>query len=134
MKKGSKVNIDSGGGPVFLDKVHNQGIIRGRTNVHNKNSNAEDVARLFDSVYRTIDRDTRLPVEDKNVLKEEISEIQKEVEKKEKAKESFLLRRLRNIKRMAPDILEVMLAIMANKAVGLGVIAKKVAEKIKSTA
>jgi hypothetical protein len=134
MKKSGKVNIDSGGGPVFLDKVHNQGVIKGRVETHNKSANAKEVDKLFNTVYKAIDRYSGLSIEDKADLRVEISEIQKEAEKRDKANEGFLMRRLRNIKRMAPDILEVILAVLANKAVGLGVIAKKIAEKIKAEA
>jgi hypothetical protein len=134
MKKGVKINVKSGGGNVFLDKVKNQGIIMGRTDIHNTRADVQEVARLFNNLYKKIDRDSKLSSEDKEDLKAEIEELRKELGKKEKANEGFLLRRLRNIKRMAPDIVEVTLAIIANKAVGLGIIAKKIAEKMKSTA
>ena len=43
--------------------------------------------------------------------------------------EGFLSRRLRNIARMAPDVLDVVVATLANPLAGLGVAAKKLAEK-----
>lgn len=134
MKKSDKVNVNSGGGPVFLDKVDNQGIITGGIDLHDKSANAQEVARLFNNLYKIVERDKKLSLDDKQDLKAEIEELRKELSKNEKANAGFLLRRLRNIKRMAPDILEVTLAIIANKAVGLGIIAKKIAEKTKSTA
>ena len=134
MRKKDRVNINSDGGPVFLGKVNNRGTIKGRSDIHQKGLNADEATRLFGDLFITIERHSRLSIEDKADLRTELEELRKELGKKEKANESFLLRRLRNIKRMAPDILEVTLAIITNRVVGFGVIAKKVAEKIKSTA
>jgi hypothetical protein len=67
-------------------------------------------------------------------LRTEIEELRQELGKKGKANEGSLMRRLRNIGRMAPDILEVTLATIANPIAGFGVIAKKVAEKAKAEA
>jgi hypothetical protein len=44
---------------------------------------------------------------------------------------SFLSRRFRNIARMAPDVLDLVVAMLANPLAGLGVVVKKVAEKAK---
>ncbi len=50
---------------------------------------------------------------DKEDLKAEVQDLQTEVAKGEEANESFLERRLRNIKRMAPDILETIATTFA---------------------
>ena len=133
MKKNDRVKINSGGGPVFLGKVKNQGIIKGRSDIYNSGLKAEEVTQMFNDLFETIKHHSRLSTEDKDDLRIEIEELRKELGKKEKANESFLLRRLRNIKRMAPDILEVTLATITNTGAGFGVIAKKVAEKIKAS-
>ena len=96
--------------------------------------NAEEAARLFDNLFKTIDRHQKLSNEDKSDLKTEIEELRQELNKKDKANESFLMRRLRNIGRMAPDILEVTLATIINPVLGYGVIAKKIAAKAKEAA
>ncbi|HBY08693.1 MAG TPA: hypothetical protein DEH22_13260 [Chloroflexi bacterium] len=67
-------------------------------------------------------------------MKANVAEIKAEDEKGDQAEESFIARRLRNIQRMAPDILEVMLATIANPAAGFGMVAKKVAEKMQAGA
>jgi hypothetical protein len=67
-------------------------------------------------------------------VKVEIQEVREELEKQDEADESFILRRLRNIGRMAPDILEVTLATITNPILGFGILAKKIAEKAKATA
>jgi hypothetical protein len=45
--------------------------------------------------------------------------------------EGFLSRGFRNIARMAPDVLDLVVAILANPLTGLGVAVKKIAEKPK---
>ena len=45
--------------------------------------------------------------------------------------ESSLSRHFRNIARMAPDILDVVVATLGNPLAGLGVAVKKIAEKAK---
>jgi hypothetical protein len=131
MKKSGKVSVHSGGGPVFLDKVNNQGVISGRSNIQHKGLDAKEATRLFESLFRAIDRHSELSGEDKTDLRAEIEELRQELSKKEKANESFVMRRLRNIGRMAPDILDVTIATITNPVLGYGVIAKKIAAKAK---
>ncbi len=45
--------------------------------------------------------------------------------------ESFLSRRFRNIARVAPDILDVVVATLTNPLAGLGLVATKIAEKAR---
>jgi hypothetical protein len=51
-------------------------------------------------------------------LKSEVKELQKEDEKGQSRDETRVSRHLRNIKRMAPDILVVVLATIGNSAAG----------------
>jgi hypothetical protein len=131
MKKRGKVNIDSAGGPVFLDKVKNQGVITGRRDIYHKGMDTQEAARLFDNLFQAIDHHSELSSEDKTDLREEIEELRQELSKKDKAKESFLMRKLRNIGKMAPDILDVTLATIINPVLGYGLIAKKIAARAK---
>jgi len=132
MKKSSKVTVNSAGGPVFLNNVDNNGTITGRIDMQNRGLDSKGAIRLFNDLFKTIERHKNLSVEDKVDLRAEIEELRKELTKKEKADETFLMRRLRNISRMAPDILEVTLATIVHPALGLGVFAKKLAEKARS--
>ena len=123
---------DSGGGPVFLDKVNNRGgIVKGRSDKYQSGLNADEITALFKNLLTAVEHQSRLSEVDKADLKIEIEELRQELSKKERANESFLLRRLRNIGRMAPDILEVTLATIANPVAGFGLVAVKIAEKIK---
>jgi hypothetical protein len=92
------------------------------------------IQMLFESLFAKIDSHPQIPQHDKADIKLEIEEVRQELAKQEQANEAFIIRRLRNIGRMAPDILEVTLTTLANPAAGFGMVAKKVAEKIRSTA
>jgi hypothetical protein len=133
MPKKNSIVINSAGGPVFTDKVDNRGgKISGRSDRHTHGLNADEISRLFDNLFEKIDQHSELSDEDKADAKVEIQEIRQEIAKKEQASESFIMRRLRNLGRMAPDILEATLALIVNPALGLGVIARKIAEKAKA--
>lgn len=134
MSKENPISVNSGGGPVFTGKVDNRGgRIQGRSDTY-AGLNTDDIARLFDELLAKIDQHPRLSRNDKADARVDVQEIQQELEKKEKADEGFLMRRFRNLARMAPDILEVTLATITHPALGLGVFAKKLAEKARSSA
>ncbi len=96
---------------------------------------AADIKQLFDGLYKSIDTHANISSADKEDLKAEVKEIQatvtEAVQKNEKVDESFLSRRFRNMARMAPDILDVVVATLGNPLAGLGVAVKKIAEKAK---
>ncbi|RME87387.1 MAG: hypothetical protein D6770_09455 [Anaerolineae bacterium] len=96
--------------------------------------NVVDSPMAFRAVYRAIDSHPSLPEEDRQDLKAEVRELEREVAKGDQADETFLARRLRNIKRIAPDILDVVIATMANPAAGFGMVAKKVADRMAAEA
>lgn len=97
--------------------------------------NAAEIKQLFDDLYAKIETRPETPAADKEDLKAEVKEIQATVteaaQKNEKVDEGFLSRRFRNIARMAPDVLDVVVATLGNPLAGLGVAVKKIAEKAK---
>lgn len=89
---------------------------------------------IFAPIYQAI-QNTPLAPQDKGDLKAEVEEIETEIVKADaEIDESALSRHLRNIQRIAPDILDVVLATMANPAAGFGMVAKKVAGKMQADA
>jgi hypothetical protein len=94
-----------------------------------------EIQQLFDHLYAAIETRSSTPPTIKEDLDAEVKEIQcavtQAVQKSEKMDESFLSRRFRNIARMAPDILDVIVATLANPLAGIGVAVKKIAEKAK---
>jgi hypothetical protein len=145
--------IDTGGGAYIGGKVNTGGgaftgrnsyNIQGDGNVIGEHSSStvikqqgadvEALARAFAAFYTAIQRKPDLPPEDKEDLRAELEEVETELQQGEEAREGFIRRRLRNIERMAPDIYDVVLATFANPVAGLGMVAKKVAEKMKAEA
>lgn len=96
---------------------------------------AAEIKQLFDGLYRKIDDNPQVSPADKEDLKAEVKEIQSTVtdaaKNNGKLDEGFLARRFRNIARMAPDILDVVVATLGNPLAGLGVAVKKIADKAK---
>lgn len=95
-----------------------------------------DIAALeqaFTNFYTAVAQQPELPTQDKVDLQAELRDVEAELKKGEEADEGFIRRRLRNIRRMAPDIYDVVLTTFGNPIAGLGMVAKKIAEKMKST-
>lgn len=88
------------------------------------------IQQKFEPIYEAIESSSRDATE-KQDLVDEIDDIKAEVAKGDDANESFLSRRLRNLKKMAPDIAEVALSTLANPVAGLGMAVQKIAKKIK---
>lgn len=95
----------------------------------------DEINQLFDQIYTTIESREGTSSANKEDIKADVNEIQTVVteaaEKNTKVDEGFLSRRFRNIARMAPDILDVVVAILGSPLAGLGVAIKKIAEKAK---
>lgn len=126
---GGGVNIERGD---FIGRDKNVSVEAGGINVEGDvevNQQAAMQKELFEDIQRQIEQRPNTPPEDVQDLKANVQEFQAEADKGEKADESFLARRLRNIERIAPDIGEVLLATVANPAAGFAMIVKKVAER-----
>ena len=94
-----------------------------------------EIGKLFEQIYSNIEaRPNTLPSK-KMDLKSEVQEVQSAVTqaatKIEEMDENFLSCHFRNIARMAPDILDVVVATLGNPLAGIGVAIKKIAEKAK---
>jgi len=105
------------------------------TNKTTTGLSAREIKQLFDQLYTAIETNSKASLANKEDLKAEVKEIQSTVtdasQKNEKVDEGFLARHFRNIARMAPDVLDVVVATLANPLAGLGVAVKKIAEKAK---
>jgi len=144
--------VDTGGGAYVGGSVRVQGgsfvgrdsvTITGDGNVVGDHSRATVVrpgadpaaiARAFRDLYAAVEQKPDLPPQDRADLQSELQELESEVVKGETADERFVARRLRNIQRMAPDILEVVTATLTNPLLGIGTVARKVAERMRQEA
>jgi len=112
-----------------VTNIYVGGNVSGNIVVGDENT-VENTITVFKSIYHAIDESTRDAAEKQDLIAE-VDEIKDEVAKGDQANESFLSRRLRNLKKMAPDIADVALATLANPAAGVGIIVQKIAKKIK---
>ncbi len=98
--------------------------------------NPAEVKQLFDQVYARIDARPDTSPADRQDLKGDVQQIQETiteaVRKNGDMDESMLSRKFRDIARMAPDILEVIVAAVVNPLGGIGVAVQKIAEKAKA--
>jgi hypothetical protein len=135
-----KANADSQQNRVSIGNISN---ITGNLNIAGGNIETHqtsglsvaEIKQLFDGLYTQIEARENTPPNVKEGLKADVEEIQEKVdqavEKKEKLEESFFLRRFKSIARMAPEILDVVVATLVNPLGGLGVAVAKIAQKAK---
>lgn len=99
---------------------------------------ADEIAQLFDGLYAYIETRQNSTSAEKEALQSEVEKIQSNVSeitlKNKKASEGFMLRRFRNIARMGPDILDVVIKTLSNPALGIAVMVNKIAKKAKEEA
>ena len=142
MKKNKATRSKSGGIQVgnISDVSGTVNIAGGDITTHHTTTglSGPEIQQLFDSVYSRIESRPGTSPAQKEDLKAEVQEIQititEAIEKNKEVDESFLRRRFRNIARMAPDVVDVIAATLANPLAGLGAIVKKVAQKAKEEA
>jgi hypothetical protein len=112
---------------------NNQNIIVGDNSSITNGLTGAEVAKLFEDIFRRIDQQNRSET-DKQEIRETVELIQDEVSKGEKANEKTLTAFFRSLQKIAPDILDVVLAAAADPILAASVIARKVADKIKADA
>lgn len=114
--------------------------IAGR-NIHQKITTGltgTEIKQLFDTVYNRIETRPDTSTSKKEDLKADVQQIQlivtEAAQKDKKVDETLLSRHFRNIARMAPDIVDVIVATVAHPLAGLGALVKKIAQKAKEEA
>ncbi|HEY57764.1 MAG TPA: hypothetical protein G4O04_04400 [Anaerolineae bacterium] len=115
-------------GTAIGGNVSGSTIITGDGNV----VNAAALEAVFAPVYAAI-QDSPRPVVEKEDLTAEVRDIQ-QVVAHPKVEASWLGRRLRNLKRMAPDIAEVLLAGLTGPQAVVSETVRKIATKARSEA
>jgi hypothetical protein len=108
------------------------------TTHHTSGLSGPELQQLFETIYSRIESRPQTAPAQKEDLKAEVQEIQitvtEAIEKNKEVDEGFLSRRFRNIARMAPDMVDVVVATLANPLAGLGALVKKIAQKAKEEA
>ena len=137
--------VDTGGGDVVYghkttvgDVIGSKGVAIGpdaQSTVYEGVDAAKLEAAFAEILARLDELETKgAASQDVADAKDEVEEIKTEAAKGEEADETFLEKRLRNIARMGPDILEVVTATLANPGAGVAMIVKKVAAKAREEA
>jgi DNA-directed RNA polymerase subunit F len=132
MAEKKKSGVNAGNGSVVIGgNVQGSNIILGNGNqVSNQSVN---LAPLFETIYNFVDKHPKLQPEKKQDVKEELKEIETALEE-QKPDENFITRRFRNIKRMAPEILEVTFETLKNPVGGVADVIKRIAKKMADEA
>ena len=121
-----------GGDKIRMGNVSNAAVAvgPGAQATLNQGVSGEAVAEFFATLYRQIDSQPGLSAADKEDAKAELAELEAAAKAEpDGLADSFLKRRLRHLERIAPDIIDVILATLANPAVGLGVVGAKIKAK-----
>jgi hypothetical protein len=130
--KEKKKDISAGNSSVVVGgNVNGSNIVVGNKNtVSNTTIN---IAPLFNVIYKKLDSKEDIKPQEKEDVRAELMDVQQELEKPA-PDETFLARRLRNVQRMAPDILEVVFEILKNPLGGVAEVMKKVTQKMSAEA
>lgn len=124
-------NVNTGGGDfVGRDKsvsVSVGGNLNGNMVIGDGNTiNTKNIQNVFAPVYTAIQQAV-LPAQEKEDITAEVREIETAIVKSEPVDEPWLARKLRALKKMAPEIAEVALAALGGPGAAAGAIVKKVA-------
>ena len=91
-----------------------------------------ELAPLFDKVYKSIEELPKANSAEKQEIAENAKRIETEVaEKGEQANQTSLQRWMENIQKMAPDIVDVILASLGGPLSAATTVLKKIAERAK---
>jgi hypothetical protein len=90
----------------------------------------DSTAVSFPQVYEMIEASRTIPADEKSRVKDCVKDVEEELEDGgETPNEGFLARRFKNIARIAPDIIDVMISAAANPAAGITSAAQKIAKR-----
>ena len=131
---GKKKNegLSAGNGSVVVGgNVERSNIVVGNNNVVSNQS--IQIEPLFRIIFEAVEKQPQLTPADKEDVKAELQEVKTALEEP-KPDETFIARRLRNIKRMAPEIVEVTVETLKNPIGGVAEVVKRIAAKMAEEA
>lgn len=127
-----KDGLSAGNGSVVIGgNVERSNIVVGDNNVVNNQS--VQLESLFKVIVEAVESQPNLAPAEKEDIKAELQEV-KTVLEEPKPDETFIARRLRNIKRMAPEIVEVAFETLKNPIGGVAEVVKRIAAKMAEDA
>ena len=127
-EKNKKNGQNAGNGSIVIGgNVHGSNIVMGNNN--NVSNQTINITQSFETIYKFIDEHPKLQTGKKEDAKAELAEIKTALEEPN-PDEGFITRRFRNIKRMAPDIVEVAFETLKNPIGGVAEVIKRIAKKM----
>lgn len=127
-EKNKKNGQNAGNGSIVIGgNVHGSNIVMGNNN--NVSNQTINITQSFETIYKFIDEHPKLQAGKKEDAKAELAEIKTALEEPN-PDEGFITRRFRNIKRMAPDIVEVAFETLKNPISGVAEVIKRIAKKM----
>ena len=133
-KKTPKANTQRAGDVITVDNSgDNSAIAAGRGAMATVASIAPspELKKWSEEMEKLIDVNRDLLQDDKTDLKRDVAKVAEEISKGKKTDSSRLESLLNRIGSIAPDILEVAIATLANPLAGLGLVAKKIGDRAK---
>ena len=108
---------------------------RARVNVNQKviHQATPEMDKLFKRIHKEVRARPEDPKHDKEKLEAQVTKIESEAAKGEKADKDRLERWIRTLAKMAPDIVEVMAASLAGPVAGFTVVFRKIVERANAT-
>lgn len=132
MASKKKNGVSAGDGSVIIGgNVDRSNIVVGDNNV--VSNQVAQIAPLFKVIFEAVESQPNLTPSEKEDVKAELQEVQTALEEPQ-PDETFIGRRLRNIKRMAPEIVEVAVATLTNPVGGVAEVIKRIAAKMAEDA
>ena len=88
----------------------------------------------FSPIYQAVSKRPNTSAQKREILRNNIKEIETEIQKGANADKKFIFQRVETLKKMAPDILEIVLATLANPVGGISLVVTKLAKKVSEDA
>lgn len=132
--KEKKTGVSAGDNSIVIGgNVTGSNIVMGNNNKVSNSTTTVKISVMFDEIQKKLSSDQTIPLTDKKEVQADLKEMQVELEKDE-PDESFLARRYRNLKNMAPDIAAVAMETLKNPLGGVAEIITRVAKKVSEEA
>jgi hypothetical protein len=129
MANKKKNGVNAGNGSIVIGgNVTGSNVVQGNNNI--VTNQTINLTPYFQAIYQKVDEHPQLNSSNKEVIKAELADVQTALESKQ-PDETFLERKFRVLKSMAPDIVDVAMETLKNPVSGVAEIIKKVANKIK---
>ena len=121
-----------GGDKITAGDVSDSTVAMGRKAQVRQGISGEELAAIFQSVYQKIEARPEDPNVDQEEIVAQVRQIEAETAAPGQPNENKLERWIRNLARMAPDIVEVMAASLAGPVSGAAAVLRKIIARDKS--